>query len=216
MLWTGGKDSALALHESKRAGCEIALLATFAPPDENFRAHPVSFIKLQAAALGLPHQVIHVEAPFREGYENGIRRLQQEHGIDTLVTGDIAEVGEQPNWIRQCAEPLGLRVMTPLWGWDRLALLRRLIADDYGIVFSLVKKPWFDVSWAGRRLDGAAVEELIALRARNGVDVCGENGEYHTLTLNAPMFREKISWAPTAMREEGDMAWVEPGSWRKT
>ena len=55
MLWTGGKDSSLALYEAHLLGYEITHLATFVPTEKpEFLAHPVSFMKYQAEALGLP------------------------------------------------------------------------------------------------------------------------------------------------------------------
>ena len=55
VLWTGGKDSALALHEARLNGCRVRCLVTFASPEPNFLAHPLAFMKLQATALALPH-----------------------------------------------------------------------------------------------------------------------------------------------------------------
>ncbi len=198
MLWTGGKDSVLALHEAMRSGLRIRQLVTFAPPNPEFLAHPIPFLKLQAEALGLPHGILSITKPFREGYEDAIGRLK-ENGIHTLVTGDIAEVACNPNWIQECAAPSHMKVLTPVWGWDRLALLQHLLADGYKVVFSCVKSPWFTADWTGRELDVHAVEGLQALRAQNGVDLCGENGEYHPLVCDAPLFRQRIhirNWSP--------------------
>ena len=68
VLWTGGKDSALALHEARQAGCRVRGLVTFAPPEPDFLAHPIAFMKLQAAALALPHWLWPVHEPFHESY----------------------------------------------------------------------------------------------------------------------------------------------------
>ena len=57
MLWTGGKDSSMALYEANQNGYCVRCLVTFAPPEPNFLAHPLSFIKMQAQALALPHYV---------------------------------------------------------------------------------------------------------------------------------------------------------------
>ncbi len=209
VLWTGGKDSALAMHEAQRAGCNITLLVTFAPPNETFLAHPLPFIRKQAAAIGLPHRVIRVRAPFRRGYEKGIRLLMEKNDIGTLITGDIAEVGGQPNWIRQCAEPLGVEVLTPLWGRDRLALLKRLLTLKFRIIFSCVKKPWLTPRWAGRLINEKAVAELRDLRKKNGIDLCGENGEYHTLTLDGPMFQRRLRIVLSSRRTKNEMTFLE-------
>ncbi len=101
MLWTGGKDSAMALFEAERNGCAVRCLVTFAPPKPTFLAHPLAFIELQAQALELPHHLLSVNESFERAYEVGLSRLRDEMGCDCVVTGDIAEVHGHPNWIRE-------------------------------------------------------------------------------------------------------------------
>ena len=95
MLWTGGKDSSLALYEARREGYDVRCLVTFAPEQKNFLAHPMEFLKMQAQALELPHHIFYVTEPFEAGYENHLRTLR-DMGIGTVITGDIAEVGGAP------------------------------------------------------------------------------------------------------------------------
>jgi uncharacterized protein (TIGR00290 family) len=108
------------------------------------------------------------------------------------VTGDITLVDGYPNWIRECGRKSGIEVLTPLWGRDRSKLLYQLISSGFDVIFSLVKKPWFSDEWVGRRIDLDAVRELKELSRKTGLDICGENGEYHTLVLNAPYFKERL------------------------
>src|SRR5581483_8991573 len=96
MLWTGGKDSALALHEAVLYDCRVRCLVTFAPTDPDFLAHPLAFIKLQAQALNLPHHVLSIQEPFAQGYETALAQLRDEMNIDAVITGDIAEVAGSP------------------------------------------------------------------------------------------------------------------------
>ncbi len=191
--WTGGKDSSLALYEAEVSGCEINCLVTFAPSQESFLAHPLDFMKLQAQALGLPHHVINIEEPFERGYENAILSLREEHGIDALVTGDIGEVaGHDPNWMVDRGQRCGVDVLRPLWHRDRLALLNRVLSLGFRVVFSCVKKPWFTEEWLGLELSRSSLERLCELSERTGLDVCGEQGEYHTLVSDGPRFRKSI------------------------
>lgn len=192
MLWTGGKDSALAMYEATQTGYDIRCLVTFAPPEGDFLAHPLSVIKLQAKAIGLPHYVLPISAPFESGYEVALGRLKNEMGIECVVTGDIAHVDGQPNWIRERCRPVGLDVHTPLWGRARHALLRQLLDSGFMVRFSCVDTRRLDAHWVGRELDDAAIEELQGVRERNGLDLCGEQGEYHTLVVDGPMFSRRL------------------------
>jgi len=191
--WTGGKDSSLALHEARESGREVNCLVTFAPRQERFLAHPIAFMSLQAQALGLPHHVINVDEPFDRGYENAISSLKEEHGINMLVTGDIGEIaGLDPNWMIDRGARSGVDVLRPLWHRDRLELLNRLLSLGFKVVFSCVKKPWFKEEWLGSELSRISLERLRELSERTGLDICGEQGEYHTLVLDMPRFTKSI------------------------
>jgi len=207
VLWTGGKDSSLALLRATRARYRVRSLVTFTPRAPNFLAHPVNFIAEQAHATGIPHRCIEIAEPFKDGYLRAIHSLR-ELGMETLVTGDIAEVEGHPNWILECGEQVGMRVLMPLWGADRQSLLEELLAEKFGVVFSLVKTPWLDASWVGRELDSKAVTELRAIHTRNGFDLCGENGEYHTLVTDAPFFRERIAISGFSRRTRNGTAHI--------
>jgi len=208
VLWTGGKDSCLALHEALDAGCPVRELLTFAPPEPEFLAHPVAVMRLQADALSLPHRLLRVEKPYGENYERHIRALKEQDGIDLLITGDIAEVGGSPNWIRRCCKPAGMAVATPLWGRDRLSLLEQLLARRFRVLFSCVKTRWLGASWVGRELDDATVAGLRTAHTRSGLDLCGEEGEYHTLTTDAPRFQQRLQFHGGSVRlAEGFAYW---------
>ena len=209
ILWTGGKDSALALHEAKLKGYDLVNLVTFAPAGETFRAHPLDFMALQAKALGIPHSIIEIREPFRKSYEDAICTLKKKDGIDILVTGDIAEVDGHPNWIRECSKPSGMEVLTPLWHSDRALLLERLMADGFKVIFSLVKKPWFTEDWVGKPLDNQAMELLHDKMIDIGLDMCGENGEYHTLVLDGPPFKTPIALEQWSMRVDGSLMYID-------
>ena len=182
VLWTGGKDSALALDEARRAGLGIAGLVTFAPREGAFRAHPIPVMEAQAHALGLPHRVVRLEPPLDAAYRRAFEELAA-GGATHLVTGDIALVDGRPNWVRERAAGLPLEVATPLWGRDRAGLLALLEERGFRVVISCVRPP-LPRDLCGRPLDRAAKDVLRAA----GADLCGENGEFHTLVLDGPGF----------------------------
>lgn len=209
VLWTGGKDSSLALYEAALAGYPISGLVTFVPENPQFLAHPLSVMRCQAEALGLPHHTLTVRKPFKESYIAGIRLLQKRDRVDRLMTGDIAEVDGLPNWIRECSASCGVEVLTPLWGRDRLELLRRLLSLRFQVIFSCVKKPWFTEEWLGMELDQETVERLRRIQAETGLDLCGEQGEYHTLVLDGPLFKKRIRIEAYSKHTEGSFWYLE-------
>ncbi len=188
LLWSGGKDAMLALCHARDAGHQVVALATFAPPEPRFLAHPLPLVHRQAAALGLPHLLVTIEAPFEQSYETALSRLRQEWALDGVVTGDIDSVGGAPNWIRERCQPLGLIVHTPLWQQPRQALLADMLARGIVAHLSCVDTRVLAPEWAGRILDAATLSELQQLAEREGFDACGEQGEYHSMVTYGPGF----------------------------
>ena len=190
ILWTGGKDSALAML-AVRDRLRIACLVTFVPdPPRPFLAHPIECIRAQAGALGLEHRAIAVQEPLQAGYERAIASLAEE-GIDALVTGDMDEIAGHDNWVIERSRGL-VEVERPLWHADRATVLRGLLVNGMDVVCMLARNAAFDETIVGRTLDAELVEELIARHGRAGFDACGENGEYHTCVLDAPGFAHAL------------------------
>jgi len=209
VLWTGGKDSCLALLEAELSGYEVESLITFSPGDSEFRAHPLKFMKLQAEAMDRLHYTLEISEPYKESYEETISILKEKYGIDIIITGDIAEIDGQPNWIRECSKRSGVDVLTPLWGVDRREHIENIISHKFKIIFSCVKKPWFTEDWIGREMDENLLEKLSELNSELGVDISGENGEYHTLVLDGPMFKKRLQIDDYVIRTDDSLMYMD-------
>jgi len=144
----------------------------------------------QAAAVGLP--VIKVRIPpacLNEEYE---RRMAEAigseafQGVDHVAFSDLyledvrAYREERLGWA-------GKRGVFPLWRRDTGELAREMIAAGFRAVVVCVDPRTLDPSFAGRAFDLEFLEDLPP-----AVDPCGENGEFHTLVWDAPMYREPI------------------------
>jgi len=190
--WSGGKDSCLAYQKALSQGHEICGIVTFLWENPSL-AHPIQIIELQAKALKTRHFKAETREPYFEHYRKALSSLAEEESIEAIVTGDIAPLDAfHGNWMDDVCKGLNLKVIKPLWGVDRYQILKELISQGCKAVFSCVKKPWFDEKWLGRELNWSSLEELKTLRDRYGIDLCGENGEYHTLITDAPIFKEII------------------------
>ncbi len=210
MLWTGGKDSALALRVAREQGYDVGLLVTFAPEQGDFHAHPLPLIDQQAKALGLPWRCVAITAPYEESYRKALAGLVEE-GWQVVITGDIAEVDGHPNWIRERAEGLVLEVVTPLWDCQRDELVERVLAEGIKAVISCVKVAALSSDWVGRELDAEALADLRLLHREKGVDLAGENGEYHTIVVDSPDFAWPLELPDFLLGGAGGLAWAE---WR--
>ena len=211
VLWTGGKDCALAMHEACASDNGIEALVTFVPPDAGFLAHPLHVIRLQAEALCIPHHCIEVAEPYDEGYRRAIAHLRDALRVHTLITGDIGRVDGHENWIRQCAEPLGVEVYTPLWDIAPEAALTRMVEAGYDAVISCVRTDVLGVDWLGTRLTWSVLERFMCHCRQTGIDACGEQGEYHTLVMDGPGFGHRVDPGPWRVSHRDGLAYLQWG-----
>lgn len=209
VLWTGGKDCSMAFYKAELSGYRIEKLVTFTPRKGKFLAHPLSFMKYQAQALATQHIQVIIDNPFKRSYERAILSLRDHYGIGTLVTGDIAEVNGHPNWISECCQYSGVDVLTPLWGFDRRKLLQKILSCGFKVIFSCVRKPWLSEDWLGRELNKDSIEQLLRIGLEKGFDICGEQGEYHTLVLDGPIFEKSVQIGSYTKREKNSIMYLD-------
>ena len=206
VLWTGGKDSALALHLSLNL-YDTRKLICFVPADNRqFYAHPTQLMALQAEKIGIPIDFPEVSEPYKASYRGQIEKIR-DSGIEVLITGDISTVGGMPNWIDEVAAGL-VGVHKPLWELDRDVILDTLISNNFEVICSLSYKKRFQSTITGRHLDSELISELKQLP----IDPCGEQGEYHTWVLDAPFFKAPVQLEDTRIVDAPEYCYLTYGS----
>jgi diphthine-ammonia ligase len=192
-LFSGGKDSCYAARLAEEEGHDLAYLVSMRsenPDSYMFHTVNIGLTELQAYAWGKEH----VEARTRgikEKELDDLKRCLKGLDVEGVVTGAVASSYQRERVDRICGE-LGLEHVNPLWGRERVGLLNEMIRSGMVIVFSAVAAQGLDQKWLGRKLDMQALNSLVQLRERYGVDPCGEGGEYESLVLDAPWFRYRI------------------------
>lgn len=182
VLWTGGKDSCLALHLAREQQLNILALITFVPPSEiEFRAHPQSEIREQASRAGIDIHFIKIAEPYKKSYVEALKWIRDALGVSVVVTGDIDQVAGFPNWIEQCCVGLEIEVYRPLWQKPREWIMNELLARKIEARITLINHPSLPLEWLNRVIDETLLTEMRAVAASSGIDLAGENGEYHTM-----------------------------------
>jgi diphthine-ammonia ligase len=209
-LWSGGKESCLACQKAMAGGFDVDFIVTFLW-ETPFVCHPLSLMPLQSKALGIPQVKAKVKEPYFEEYREAISRFIKEDGIKGIVTGDISFIDNfHGNWIDDFCKGLDVEVIKPLWGLDRCQILKELVSKGFKAVFTCVRKRWFDEKWLGRELDRACIKELKELNDKQGIDLCGERGEYHTMIVDAPIFKEVIQISKFSKEKKGGLFFIKP------
>jgi uncharacterized protein (TIGR00290 family) len=195
LSWSGGKDSALALHALRQTpGVEVAgLLTTVTEEYDRISMHGVRRVLLerQAEELGLPLSIVSIPPDCtNEIYEERMGAAlapHRERGIRRVAFGDLF-LEDIRAYRENKLAGAGMAALFPVWGRDTADLAREFIAQAFAAILVCVDTEALDPVFAGRAFDAALLRDLPT-----GVDPCGENGEFHTFVHAGPIFRQPIA-----------------------
>jgi uncharacterized protein (TIGR00290 family) len=193
--WSGGKDSAFALSEFRKAeGFEIvSLLTTLSDEYNRVSMHGVrwALIEKQAESIGLPLEEVRVpKRSSNEEYEKAMGEFllrKKKQGVSAVVFGDIF-LEDLRAYREERLEGIGMDALFPIWKRDDTgSMAREFIREGFRAVVVCVDSKALDGSFVGREFDEQFIEELP-----RGIDPCGENGEFHSFAYAGPIFRKAI------------------------
>lgn len=195
--FSGGKDSMLALHRAKDEGIQIVgVLCMLDETGERSRSHgvPRALVESQAASLGVECVLASASWSTYESVFIASLRDLRARGIDEMIFGDI-DLDPHREWEEKVCESAGLRATLPLWRSRRADVVRDVLQLGYQSRIVCVNAKWLDESFAGRVFDAALVADLP-----DGVDACGENGEFHTFVFGGPLFAAPVEHRVVGVR----------------
>lgn len=188
--WSGGKDSCLALHRClARGAVPAALLTVFDEPLQRSRSHGLrpEVVTAQAVCMGLPLRVARASwATYEVQFRTQLAALREE-GVRDIVFGDI-DLPAHREWEERVCHGVGVRAHLPLWLGDRRQLLAEFWAAGFVCKVVAVDARHLDASVLGAELTPELVDAFVA----RGIDACGENGEFHTVVVDGPLFRRSL------------------------
>ena len=193
VLFSGGKDSTLAMQLASKNHDVACLLSMKSENDASYMFHTpnIDITELQSEALDIP-LLTGLTKGEKEVELNDLKDLIENavdlFGIEGIVTGAVESVYQAQRVQKICSE-LGIWCFNPLWQMDQIELLETLINEKYEVIISSIAAYPLDESWLGRKINSKMIAELKALK---GVNPAGEGGEFESLVLNAPMFKRKI------------------------
>jgi uncharacterized protein (TIGR00290 family) len=197
--WSGGKDSALALHAllEQPEWEVVALLTTISSEYRRVSHHGIreELLEEQAAAIGLPLDKLWLptgSVPCTNAdYEALVgAKLAEYVDRDVLYVahGDIFLADLRAYRERNLAR-LGMTGVFPIWGRDTRELVESFVAFGFRARLCCVEGAKLDGSFVGRPIDAALLRDLPA-----GIDPCGENGEYHSFVYDGPIFQQAVAF----------------------
>jgi uncharacterized protein (TIGR00290 family) len=188
--WSGGKDSCLACYKTIKQGYNVKYLLNFISREFRrccFHGIEAELIQLQAELMGIPLIQKEVTADMQE-YEKEFKAAVSElKDIKAMVFGDIY-LEEHLNWVKRVCRDLDISAIEPLWNSSPMDLIEEFIDLGFKAIVVSCQADKFGKDFVGKYID----KDLLAeLKAKN-ICPCGENGEFHTLVVDGPIFKKRI------------------------
>jgi len=208
VLFSGGKDSTLALHKAAEKEEVVCLITLVSENKESFMFHTpnIDITALQAEAMGLPLIKKATKGKPEEelkDLEVAIAQAIQDFKIEGVVTGTV-ESAYQSKRIQTICDRLNISCISPLWKKNQKVLLEELVAKGFKVIISGVFAYPLDESWLGKEIDNELIKRLSLLGKEFGLSVAGEGGEIETTVLDAPLFKKKIEILGSAAEAKGN------------
>jgi uncharacterized protein (TIGR00290 family) len=192
--WSGGKDSALAFYELQKNSKSriLALLTTVTEDYKRTSMHGVreSLLEKQTASLGVPLDKVYISKECsNEEYEAMMNErliLYKSRGVSSVVFGDIF-LEEIRSYREANLSKLEMKGIFPLWRANTNELASTFVELGFKAVVTCIDSEKLDQKYVGCEYNKRLIDELP-----EGVDRCGENGEFHTFVYDGPIFRDKI------------------------
>jgi ABC transporter with metal-binding/Fe-S-binding domain ATP-binding protein len=196
-LFSGGKDSAYAMHLVMNEGHEIKCLISIEsenPESYMYHVPNINLTRMQAEAMDLP--IIYritkgVKEEELKDLEEALKEAVQMYDVEGVVSGAIYS-NYQRKRIDEICKKLKLKSLIPLWKRRPKNILEEMVRTGFQVIICAVAAGGLGPEWLGMELDNDVIKELSDLHNTCYVCTAGEGGEFETLVVDAPLFKKRI------------------------
>ncbi len=205
ILYSGGKDSTMAVYEALKNGDEIyALLAMVSRNDESYMFHvpDIHMVDYCSAAMEIPSIDVLTDGIKEEELVDLERMLERlkEKGVEAVYSGAL-ESEYQKSRIDKICEKLELNSISPLWHKNPIEYMNEIVDLGFEVIITSVSAYGLNEKWLGKTITHESLDELLNLSKKYGIHPAFEGGEAETLVLDAPFYDRKI------VIDEADINW---------
>jgi len=196
VLFSGGKDSTMAVYKAIGEGYTVEYLVTMIsdnPESYMFHVPNIHITELSSEAMGIP--LIKAKTLGEKEKElNDLKDVLKElkdKGVEAIFAGALASE-YQKSRIDQLCDDIGLESHAPLWHRDPKEYMEEIIDLGFEVIIISVSAEGLDESWLGRRIDSQLLDDITILNNKYGMHMAFEGGEAETLVLDSPIFNKRI------------------------
>ncbi|HOD89573.1 MAG TPA: diphthine--ammonia ligase [archaeon] len=196
-LYSSGKDSNIALWHMQKQGYDIKCLISIIPETNDsymYQKPNLKIIIAQSKALGIPLIINRTkgekEKELKE-LKQALIEAKKKYNIQGVITGALAS-NYQRERIQNICKELKLKLFAPLWGMTQENELFELQKNKFEYIMCKISAKGLNKEWLNKKIDYKDIEKLKLFNTKFGFNIAGEGGEYETIVLNAPNFKQKI------------------------
>ncbi|WP_129595647.1 adenine nucleotide alpha hydrolase [Seramator thermalis] len=193
--WSGGKDSALALQKTLQDNefDVVALLTTINEETLTSSIHsiPVELLTKQADSIGIPLYTV-LFAKDLKNYDNKMQETVEyfkKQGVTHFIFGDIF-LADVKTYRETKLNPLGIEVVEPLWDKSSTEIISDFLKSGIKSKIIVTQADKLDKTFIGKDIDENTINAFP-----DDIDICGENGEYHTFSYSGVLFKKQIDFS---------------------
>src|SRR3989344_3319731 len=195
IMFSGGKDSTLAVEYALQKGYTIKYLLSVKPSRRDcylFHYATVEWTKEVAKALNLPQILVgcYVADPVKEA--EIVKQIVEKNPVDAVILGGVGLQETQIKSVRDALFNLGTEVFAAHAGQDHGDLTEEMIKRGYKIIVTEIAADGLTADWLGKTMDLNNYPELRKLSEKFGFHIGFEGGHANTLVVDGPIFNKKI------------------------
>lgn len=215
--WSGGKDGCLACFKAMQEGYEVKYLVNLLRKDVHFNGKPYeNLIKLQSKSLGIPliqRKIRSSHTEKRSIFENNVRDLvieMKRNGVQGWAFGYVLP-GIQRNLMKKLCDEFGMVLFEPLYRKNDREIMEDILKYDFKALIIEVEHHTIDKRWLGKVID---MDFIIYLKNRLSANnlkkenLAGDRGSYHTLILEGPIFKKRLTVDLDGYSFDKDFTWL--------
>jgi uncharacterized protein (TIGR00290 family) len=203
-LFSGGKESVHAIYTVEKQGVEVEHLLHLIPTFKSPHAQNIEALKTLAKSMNKNFAIVDLHNGKQE-LVNTLRNLK----VNALVAGDI-NVPEHITWHNDICNQAGVKLLEPLFGKETSALFNEMFREPLGSRFKAtiigVNTKQLGEEWLGFTLSNETADTFLSKTQH--IDPLGENGEFHTIVVESPLYSSAFKITPIEKIIEKDIAYL--------
>jgi diphthine-ammonia ligase len=200
-LFSGGKESVHAISIVEKQGVKVTHLIHQIPTFTSPHAHNIEALKTLAKSMNKQFTLLDLHKGEQELVD-----LLKNLNVDALVAGDI-NVPQHITWLQNICSQAGIELLEPLFGKNTSGLFQEMFCESkFKATIIGVNTKHLRDEWLGFTISSETAEAFLS--ETRHIDPLGENGEFHTIVVESPLYSNAFKIKPLEKITEKDMTYL--------